>query len=122
MPKRRPKKNDVKMPNVVRLLKGLRDRPDHNERLACAYGAHYFAGHGRYKVCQREHCGAVYALPDTAAGPVAARRRPGKTLALVRRLKLWFNSRWPYHRRCLHGWCLRAMGSDHRCWKHWSVW
>lgn len=38
----------------------------------------------------------------------------------MRTLKLWFNARWPYHRRCLHGWCLRAMGFDYRCEKHWS--
>ena len=38
----------------------------------------------------------------------------------MRRVKVWFNHRWPYHQLCLHPWCLRPMTADHRCHIHYG--
>lgn len=35
-------------------------------------------------------------------------------------LKFWFNSRFPYLRRCIKPWCLRGQNYNQGCHKHWQ--
>lgn len=37
-------------------------------------------------------------------------------------LKLWFNHRFPYYRRCLKPWCFRGQTYFTRCHKHQRPW
>jgi len=41
---------------------------------------------------------------------------------MLRTLKLAFNRRCPYHRRCLQRWCWRGQVYDHRCYRHQDRW